>query len=63
MTYVQVVQDAKQLTAAEKRDLVEVLLRDLRQSVLLSATEATLTVEDKLRIVDELGGSLKPLKA
>ena len=61
MTYAQVVHDAKQLTAAEKLDLVEALLHDLRQTVLPAASEAALTVEDKLRIVDQLGGSLKPL--
>jgi len=61
MTYTQVVSDAKQLSAAEKLDLVEALLRDLRQTVLPTVSEHKQTVEDKLRIVDQLGGSLKPL--
>ena len=60
MTYAQVVNDAKQLTATEKLDLVEALLRDLRLAVLPTVSESKLTVEDKLRIVDQLGGSLKP---
>ncbi len=60
MTYAQVVNDAKQLTATEKLDLVEALLRDLRLAVLPTVSESKLTVEDKLRMVDQLGGSLKP---
>ena len=61
MTYTQVVNDAKQLTTVEKLDLVEMLLRDLRQTVLPTVSKRKQTVEDKLRIVDQLGGSLKPL--
>ena len=61
MTYSQVVNDAKQLTTVEKLDLVEMLLRDLRQTVLPTMSKPIQTVDDKLRIVDQLGGSLKPL--
>ena len=63
MTYAQVFNEAKQLTPAEKLDLVEALLRDLRQNTAPaepSAGRPALTVEEKLRIVNQLHGILKP---
>ena len=59
MTYTQLINEARQLSPAEKLDLVETLLRDLRQLVIQPASQA-LTTEDKLHIVDQLGGLLKP---
>jgi hypothetical protein len=61
MTYAQVVSEVKLLTATEKLDLVEVLLRDLRQTVSPVVREPKPTVEEKLRNVEQLGGCLKPL--
>ena len=59
MTYAQVINEARQLSPAEKLDLVEALLRDLRQSM-KEASQPPLSIEDKLHIVDQLGGFLKP---
>jgi hypothetical protein len=59
MTYAQVINEARQLSLTEKLDLVEALLHDLRQSVMQPGNQP-LTTEDRLRIVDQLGGMLKP---
>ena len=64
MTYAQVTDEVRRLTLAEKLALVDVLLRDLRKAMMAPASEPsastqTPTVEDKLRVVDDLAGSLR----
>jgi hypothetical protein len=63
MTYVQLVHETLRLTPSEKFALVEYLLRDLRSAVETQPAPAPtpeLSEAEKLKLVEELGGVLRP---